>query len=208
MTATTTERATTMRAIVREKFGRPDVLELQDVEKPQLADDGVLVRVRASSVNRADWYDVTGTPWIARPMMGLRSPKSRFAGSDFAGTVEAVGKDVTELRPGCPARNARVRAGEAGRGEAVRARRSRRRSPVHGRRTRAREARHLRLRKYERVDRRATPFGPNVARVRFPPPPYIRSARCPRGIRADAEIRSSEWAPRSRGGGCCSCWPR
>jgi NADPH:quinone reductase-like Zn-dependent oxidoreductase len=47
-----------------------------------------------------DWYDVTGTPWIARPMTGLRRPKSRFAGRDFAGTVEAVGKDVTDLQPG------------------------------------------------------------------------------------------------------------
>jgi NADPH:quinone reductase-like Zn-dependent oxidoreductase len=89
-----------MKAIVREKFGQPEVLELREVEKPELADDGVLVRVRASSVNRADWYDVTGTPWIARPMMGLRSPKSRLTGTDFAGTVDAVGKDVADLQTG------------------------------------------------------------------------------------------------------------
>jgi NADPH:quinone reductase-like Zn-dependent oxidoreductase len=100
MTATATERATTMKAIVRDRYGPPDVLQLQEVEKPELADDGVLVRVRAASVNRADWYDVTGTPWIARPMMGLRRPKSRLTGIDFAGTVEAVGKDVTDLQPG------------------------------------------------------------------------------------------------------------
>jgi NADPH:quinone reductase-like Zn-dependent oxidoreductase len=99
MAATATERATTMKAIVREKYG-PDLLELQEVEQPELTDDGVLVRVRASSVNRVDWYDVTGTPWIARPMTGLRRPKSRLIGVDFAGTVEAVGKDVTDLQPG------------------------------------------------------------------------------------------------------------
>jgi NADPH:quinone reductase-like Zn-dependent oxidoreductase len=95
-----TERSTTMKAIVRDRYGPPDALALQDVEKPELADDGVLVRVRASSLNRADWYDVTGTPWIARPLTGLRKPKSRMIGRDFAGTVEAVGKDVTELQPG------------------------------------------------------------------------------------------------------------
>jgi len=89
-----------MKAIVRDKYGLPDVLDLAEVEKPELADDGVLVRVRASSVNRSNWYDVTGTPWVARPMTGLRRPKSRLIGTDFAGTVEAVGKNVTDLQPG------------------------------------------------------------------------------------------------------------
>jgi NADPH:quinone reductase-like Zn-dependent oxidoreductase len=60
----------------------------------------VLVRVRAASVNRVDWYDVTGRPWVARPMTGLRGPKSPPVGGDFAGTVEAVGADVTDLEPG------------------------------------------------------------------------------------------------------------
>src|SRR5215216_5898237 len=100
MAATATERATTMKAIVRDKYGPPDVLDLQEVEQPELTDEGVLVRVRACSVNRVDWYDVTGTPWIARPMTGLRGPKFRLIGRDFAGTVEAVGKDVTDLQPG------------------------------------------------------------------------------------------------------------
>jgi NADPH:quinone reductase-like Zn-dependent oxidoreductase len=100
MSAAATEGATTMKAIVRERYGPPDILEVQEVEKPELADDGVLVRVRACSVNRVDWYDVTGTPWIARPMTGLRRPKSRLIGRDFAGTVEAVGKDVTDVQPG------------------------------------------------------------------------------------------------------------
>ena len=100
MVAAAKERATTMKAIVRDKYGPPDGVELQEVEKPEVTDDGLLVRVCAASVNRVDWYDVTGTPWIARPMTGLRGPKSRFTGRDFAGTVEAVGKDVTDLQPG------------------------------------------------------------------------------------------------------------
>jgi NADPH:quinone reductase-like Zn-dependent oxidoreductase len=89
-----------MKAVVRDKYGPPDVLNLAEVERPELADDGVVVRVRASSVNRLDWYDVTGTPWVARPITGLRRPKSRLLGVDFAGTVEAVGKDVNDLQPG------------------------------------------------------------------------------------------------------------
>jgi NADPH:quinone reductase-like Zn-dependent oxidoreductase len=101
MAATATERATTMQAIVRDRYGSPDVVDRQEVEMPELADEGVLVRVRAASVNPVDWHDVTGTPWIARPVTGLRGPKgSRLTGRDFAGTVEAVGKDVTDLHPG------------------------------------------------------------------------------------------------------------
>ena len=100
MVAQARDRATTMKAIVRDKYGPPDGVELQEVEKPEVTDDGLLVRVRAASVNRVDWYDVTGTPWIARPMTGLRGPESRFTGRDFAGTVEAVGNRVTDLRPG------------------------------------------------------------------------------------------------------------
>ncbi len=97
----TKQGATTMTAAVRDKYGPPEVVELREIEKPDLADDGVLVRVRASSVNRGDWYSVAGKPLIARPMMGgLLKPKSRLLGGDFAGTVEAVGKDVKELRPG------------------------------------------------------------------------------------------------------------
>lgn len=90
-----------MKAIVRDRYGSPDLLDLQQVEQPELAADGVLVRVRAASVNRLDWYEVTGTPWIARPMTGIRRPRgSRLIGVDFAGTVEAVGKEVTDLQPG------------------------------------------------------------------------------------------------------------
>jgi NADPH:quinone reductase-like Zn-dependent oxidoreductase len=92
--------ATTMKAVVRDAYGSPDVLKLQDVDKPAVADDGVLVRVRAVSVNRLDWYSVTGRPYIARLEGGVRKPKSRLMGTDFAGTVEAVGKDITHLRAG------------------------------------------------------------------------------------------------------------
>jgi NADPH:quinone reductase-like Zn-dependent oxidoreductase len=89
-----------MRAVVRTSFGSPDVLEIQEIEKPTPADDELLVRVRATSVNPADWYGVTGTPWVGRVQMGLFKPKEPRVGTDFAGTVEAVGKDVTQFRPG------------------------------------------------------------------------------------------------------------
>ncbi|MEX2420845.1 MAG: alcohol dehydrogenase catalytic domain-containing protein, partial [Actinomycetota bacterium] len=89
-----------MKAAVRDRFGSPDVVELREIEKPTPADDEVLVRVRAASVNPADWYGVTGRPYVGRVAMGLRKPKSERLGVDFAGTVEAVGKDVTQFRPG------------------------------------------------------------------------------------------------------------
>jgi NADPH:quinone reductase-like Zn-dependent oxidoreductase len=89
-----------MRAIVRTGYGSPDALRLDEVDKPELTDDGVLVKVRAASVNRADWHLVTGTPLVARVMTGLFSPKENRVGVDFAGTVEAVGKDITEFQPG------------------------------------------------------------------------------------------------------------
>jgi NADPH:quinone reductase-like Zn-dependent oxidoreductase len=89
-----------MKAIVHHRYGAPGVLEPRDVDKPALTDDGVLVRVRASSVNPAEWYAVTGRPYVARPAMGPLRPKHAVPGADFAGTVEAVGSAVTELRPG------------------------------------------------------------------------------------------------------------
>jgi len=101
MTATAVDRAATMRAVVRDRYGSPDVLRLEEVGRPDLTDDGALVRVRASSVNRADWYGLTGVPMLARPMMGgIIRPKDKLLGADFAGVVEAVGRDVTDLKPG------------------------------------------------------------------------------------------------------------
>jgi NADPH:quinone reductase-like Zn-dependent oxidoreductase len=89
-----------MRAVVRRRYGSADVLDFADVARPELAEDGVLVRVRATSINRGDWYAMEGKPLAGRPMMGVRRPKSELIGGDFAGVVEAVGKDVAELRPG------------------------------------------------------------------------------------------------------------
>src|SRR3954454_10875752 len=92
--------AMAMQAVVRRQFGSPEVLALDEVARAELADDGVLVRVRASSVNRGDWYGMAGKPLVGRPMMGVRRPKDPLLGGDFAGIVEAVGKDVPELTVG------------------------------------------------------------------------------------------------------------
>jgi NADPH:quinone reductase-like Zn-dependent oxidoreductase len=89
-----------MKAVVRERYGPPESLKLTEVEKPELVDEGVLVRVHATSVNRGDWYTMRGAPYIARPMVGLLKPRSELLGGDFAGTVEAVGRDVSDLQVG------------------------------------------------------------------------------------------------------------
>jgi NADPH:quinone reductase-like Zn-dependent oxidoreductase len=90
-----------MKAIVRERYGSPDVLELQEIDQPVVKDDEVLVRVLAASVNPYDWHMMTGTPYLARLMDGgLRKPKLQLQGLDMAGRVEAVGRDVTEFQPG------------------------------------------------------------------------------------------------------------
>jgi NADPH:quinone reductase-like Zn-dependent oxidoreductase len=91
---------TTMKAIVRETYGSPDVLELKDVERPAPDDDGILVRVRAASINAYDWHMMRGRPYLVRMVAGLRKPKSSAMGMDVAGQVEAVGKNVTQFRPG------------------------------------------------------------------------------------------------------------
>src|SRR5712691_9836569 len=86
-----------MKAVVRDTYGAP---ELQEIDKPEVMDSEVLVRVRAASLNPADWHTLTGTPYVFRMQLGLRKPKSNRLGTDFAGQVEAVGKDVTQFRPG------------------------------------------------------------------------------------------------------------
>ncbi|HEX9236109.1 MAG TPA: NAD(P)-dependent alcohol dehydrogenase, partial [Actinomycetota bacterium] len=79
-----------MKAAVRDGYGSPDLVELRELDRPVAGDDEVLVRVRAASVNPADWYDLTGTPYVARTQIGLLKPKTNRLGTDFAGQVEAV----------------------------------------------------------------------------------------------------------------------
>src|SRR6266576_2902954 len=89
-----------MKAIVYCDYGLPN-LKLEDVEKPLPNDDQILVKVRAASINPYDWHFIEGTPYIMRLMgVGLRKPKDTRLGVDFAGTVEAVGKNVTQFKPG------------------------------------------------------------------------------------------------------------
>ena len=92
--------ANPMKAIVYCDYGVPN-LKFQEIEKPTPADDQLLVKVRAASVNPLDWHFVEGTPYFMRLMgVGLRKPKDTRLGVDFAGTVEAVGKNVTKFKPG------------------------------------------------------------------------------------------------------------
>jgi len=100
MAANAPAHQTTMKAIVRERYGPPDVLKLKDVDRPAVDDDSVLVRVRAASINAYDWHMMRGSPYLVRMVAGLRKPKSSAMGMDLAGEVEAVGKNVTEFRPG------------------------------------------------------------------------------------------------------------
>src|SRR5256886_2357845 len=87
-----------MKTIVHCEYGSPDVLKLEDVEKPVPNDNQVLIKVRAASVNPLD-LTIRG-PWLVRPILGMRKPKDTRLGVDYAGTVEAVGKNVTKFKPG------------------------------------------------------------------------------------------------------------
>ena len=89
-----------MKAIVLRSYGSPDVLQYEDIEKPTAAADEVLVKVRAASVNPLDWRLIRGEPYVIRAATGLRKPKNARVGADVAGEVEAVGSNVTRLRPG------------------------------------------------------------------------------------------------------------
>ena len=91
----------TMKAIVQDGYGPPQrVLKLGEVDRPPVGDDDVLIRVRATSVNTPDWITVTGVPYILRLGLGLRKPRTPVRGTDVAGVVEAVGKNVTDLESG------------------------------------------------------------------------------------------------------------
>ena len=89
-----------MKAIVYHNYGSPDVLRCEDIEKPAAGADQVLIRVRAASVNPLDWHFMRGTPYLLRMAAGLRKPKDTRLARDVAGQVEAVGRNVTQFKPG------------------------------------------------------------------------------------------------------------
>ncbi len=89
-----------MKAIVYTKYGPPDVLQLKEVEKPTPKDNEVLIKVHASSINDWDWGLLQGTPFVNRLLFGLLKPKYKILGSDIAGRVEAVGRNVKQFQPG------------------------------------------------------------------------------------------------------------
>ena len=89
-----------MRAIVQDRYGSPEHLRVAEVDPPSLTDNGVLLRVRASSINAGDWRRVRAAPFIIRAAEGWRRPRNPLLGGDAAGVVEAVGSAVTHLAPG------------------------------------------------------------------------------------------------------------
>jgi NADPH:quinone reductase-like Zn-dependent oxidoreductase len=88
-----------VKAVVRTRYGSPDVLQLKEVIRPTPTDDEVLIKIHSTSVNRTDWEGLTGEPLYAR-IGGLRKPRHPVLGSDIAGRVEAVGKNITRFQPG------------------------------------------------------------------------------------------------------------
>jgi NADPH:quinone reductase-like Zn-dependent oxidoreductase len=89
-----------VRAIVQDTYGPADVLELREIERPEVGENDVLVRVRAAGSGPDVWHIMTGQPYMARAALGFRRPKVRVRGWDVAGTVEAVGASATDFRPG------------------------------------------------------------------------------------------------------------
>src|SRR3712207_8729120 len=90
-----------MKAIVRETYGSPDVLELRDIDKPEIADEEVLVRVHAAGLDRGVWHVMAGLPYPIRLAgYGFRAPKNPVIGSDVAGGVEGAGRDVSRFPAG------------------------------------------------------------------------------------------------------------
>ena len=89
-----------MKAIAYLKYGSPDVLRYEEIEKPTPGESEVLLRVRAASVNPYDWHFMRGKPYFLRLMVGLQRPKDTRLGTDVAGQVEAVGKNVTQFKAG------------------------------------------------------------------------------------------------------------
>lgn len=107
-----------MKAVTYDRYGGPENLELTEVDKPALKDNGLLIRVHAASLNRSDWESLIGSPAYVR-IGGLFKPSTPILGSDIAGTVEEVGKDVTHFRPGDQVFGDILYAGSGGLGEYV-----------------------------------------------------------------------------------------
>jgi NADPH:quinone reductase-like Zn-dependent oxidoreductase len=89
-----------MKAIVYHQYGSPDVLRLEEIEKPTAGDNEVVIKVRAAALNPSDWHFMRGLPYLVRIIAGLRKPKVTRLGFDVAGEVEAVGRNVTQFKPG------------------------------------------------------------------------------------------------------------
>lgn len=89
-----------MKAFTKTKYGGPEILQLEEVEKPSLKDDHILVHVMANSANPADWHILRGIPFFARFSFGLFKPKDKIPGADFAGIVEEVGNNVAHFKVG------------------------------------------------------------------------------------------------------------
>ena len=89
-----------MKAAFRSKYGSPKVLHIKEVDQPIPKDDEVLIRVHASTANRTDYHVLTGTPFIMRLFLGLFKPRSSRIGSDFAGHIEAIGKNIKDFKVG------------------------------------------------------------------------------------------------------------
>jgi NADPH:quinone reductase-like Zn-dependent oxidoreductase len=89
-----------MQAIVQDRYGSADVLQLKDIDQPAVATGEVVIRVRAAGVHQGDWHYMTGLPYVARLGLGLRRPKVSVRGMEVAGVVESVGDGVHTLRPG------------------------------------------------------------------------------------------------------------
>ena len=89
-----------MKAIVQDRYGSADVLEFRDIDEPVVGENDVLVRVHAAGAGPDVWHIMAGMPYMARPVIGFRRPKVAVRGWDVAGTVEAVGANVTGFRPG------------------------------------------------------------------------------------------------------------
>ena len=89
-----------MQAVVMNAYGGPEVLELKEIDRPEITENDVLVQVHAASLNAGDYFSIHGSPWLTRFSVGFPQPKDHILGWDLAGRVEAVGKNATRFRPG------------------------------------------------------------------------------------------------------------